>query len=286
MIDLGALTLPFEVPEHWIQAAGGHAVVVGIDEGFQKLLSVRKDPRGSSQMTYGIYVAAAGAVARRNQVDIVANNIANASTPGYRSQSVTFESVLRDARAPDRHLVRSSETQSDSAAGTPIRTGRPGDFMVRGSGYIGARTASGQVTLLRTGSLQIDAEGLLSVDGRFRVVDPLGGFISLDPNLPFEVSEDGTIEQAGEMVGRLDFRSVADGRHLEILGGGAFSPTDASGDSFAVHDEVVTGHVEGSNVKPLEGMVKLIDLERGFQASMKVIQAYREADEQLIERTT
>jgi len=70
---------------------------------------------------------------------------------------------------------------------------------------------------------------------------------------------------------------------MERAGDGAFMATQSSGAPYLARNELVIGYLEGSNVKPLEGMVSLIRLERGHQANLKVIQAYRDADEQLIE---
>lgn len=237
-------------------------------------------------MTYGIYQATSGAVARLQQVDVVANNLANRDTPGFRRNNVTFETVLRDVQAPDRQFVVTSETYIDVESGRPVVTGRPTDFALAEAGYVRARGRGGEVVLLRTSSLNADADGHL-VDGAGRWVEEAGGGpIRLEPEIPFELREDGVVLQAGQPIGRLRFQDVAEPRLLRPVAEGGFAVTDRSGATFDVNNRLVTGHLESSNVNAIEGMVKLIQLERGYQASMKVIQAYREADEQLIERTS
>ena len=238
------------------------------------------------KMTYGIYQATAGAVARRNQVDITAHNLANGDTPGYRSQEVTFEGVMRDVRAPQRHMVMTSGTVLDTQPGRPLPTGRASDFALRQRGFVRAEESGGRAVLLRTASLGISEDGLLVDDRGRTIIGEARLPIELDREFPFEIAEDGRVIQAGQLAGRLWFQQVPEEASMESLGGGAYAPTEASGDPFDVENSVMPGYVETSNVKPLESMVKLIDLERGFQATMKVIQAYREADDQLVERTS
>ena len=237
-------------------------------------------------MTYGIYQATAGAVARQNQVDIVAGDLANRDTAGYRSEEVTFETVLREARAPNRQMVMTSEARLDLEPGPLLRTDRAGDFALREPGYVYAKTEGGRDVLLRTASLMRGPDGLLADERGHTVVGDDGLGIRLIEDVPFQLSADGRVHQNDQVIGRLTFQQVTDETALERLGGGAYAVTDASGPAFEQTNTVAPGYLEGSNVQSLEGMVKLIGLERGYQASMKVIQAYREADENLIERTS
>ncbi len=236
-------------------------------------------------MSSGIYQATAGAVARQSQVDIIANNLANRDTAGFRTHEVSFERVLGDARAPNRQMVVTTETRLDTEPGPMRRTDRPMDFALRQPGYVRAQTLKGQAVLLRTSQLRRNANGFLADTKGHLVVAQGRAPIRLEPEVPVTLSQDGMIRQHGEPVGQLWFQQVPDESRLEALGGGAYRVTEGSGEPFDSTNQVMAGFVEGSNIKALEGMVRLIALERGYQASMKVIQAYREADEQLIERT-
>ena len=250
------------------------------------MLQPRRERTTEGTVSHGIYQATAGAVARLNQIDVSANNVANVDTPGHRAQSVTFQGVLHRAGAPASHMVISSETVLNTAAGVPIHTGRPTDFALNEPGYVRAVGPKGEVALIRTASIDRDAEGYLTDGGIHRFVDDDDIPIRTDVRLPFEVVQDGRIRQGETDVGQLRFQQVADEASLKSVGSGTYQPTAESGEPFELANTVLVGHIEGSNANVLEGMVKLIHLERGYQAAMKTIQAYREADEQLIERTS
>lgn len=236
-------------------------------------------------MGFGIYVATSGAVARQTQIDLVANDIANAGTNGYRQATVAFEEVLRDAQAPNRHLVAVAESQVSPRPGPMQTTGEPLDLALGGAGYFTVEGPGGEGLLVRSVSAQLGPDGAL----RDRAGRPLlgeQGVLRVDPLLPVTVEGDGTVIQAGEPVGRLLVVDVADPRVLRALGDGSYAPTQASGDAVPMVTEVVAGALEGSNVHPVESMVRLVRLEREHQSILKAIQAYREADEAVITAAT
>lgn len=232
-------------------------------------------------MSYGLYVATAGAVARQNQLDVVSNNLANATTPGYRSVDVGFQEVLAEEQAPDRHLVALAETRVDPRPGPLRSTGNPLDLSLEGRGYFALQGSPGVPVLTRTVSLKVDESGLLS-DQRGRPVMVDGAELHVDPASPVAVTAEGEVTQGGQVLGRLSLYDVGNGGGLSPLGDGLYTPNDGSGPVFEVGAKVLTGTIEGSNVETVGTMVKMIRLERDHQSLMKVIQAYREADEGLI----
>lgn len=238
--------------------------------------------------TYGIYVATSGAVARQNQIDVVANNLANATTAGHRSVEVTFEEVLRDVRGGDRHMVATSEQRLSSEAGPVQFTDRPLDFAFDGGGFVEAQAQGGRAVLVRTASLYVDnTDGSLRDGAGNVMLDETTALpIQLRPGVEAEIQQNGEVWQEGARMAQLRVRDVPNPEQLEPLGAGTYAPTEDSGEVFAVEGNMKTGYLEGSNVVPLENMVELIRLERGYQSTMKVIQAYREADDSLIQKTS
>ena len=235
-------------------------------------------------MSDGIFTAAAGAVARQNQLDVAANNLANVNTTGFRASKSSFEEVLTEATSPSQHFVVGGESRLSVEAGPLIKTGNPLDLALNGPAFFAARAEGGVPVLLKTVSLQVSADGLLT-DSSGRPLLQNGNIVHLDPQRPLTVSAEGELSQDGVIMGRLDVFSVADPGALSYAGAGSFIPNEQSGLPFLAQAEVIGGCIEGSNVNPVGGMVEMITIQRDYQSLLKVVSAYKEADERLI-RTT
>ncbi len=235
-------------------------------------------------MGKGIYVATSGATARQRHIDIIANNVANASTPGFRKVGLAFEELMKDdLNAPNRHLVGVGEGRLSTAAGPIQETGRPLDLALTGDGYFVTEDGVGNQFLNRTVSLRLTEGGqFLDQNGRELKMNQVG---EVDPAKPIAIDIHGMMSQEDQVIGRVEVRSLFIDEHaLEPVGGGAYVTNERSGDGLPVEtSHVMQGALEGSNVTPVESMVELITAERDFQSLTKVIQAYREADDSLVE---
>jgi flagellar basal body rod protein FlgG len=232
-------------------------------------------------MTHGIYTATAGAIARQAQVDVVANNIANAGSTGFQSMDVSFEEVLTRATTPERHFAVVRETRLSPERGSLKQTGNPLDLALLGTGFFAAQTPEGHLALIRSTSVRVTSSGLLQ-DPEGRTLLSGGKPLSIDPTLPVSITPEGEVMQEDQTLGRLTVLSVPDPTALKPLGHRAYQPTEASGPPFEVGAEVVSGSLESSNVEPVKNMVQLVQLERDFQSLLRAVEAYKEADEQLI----
>jgi len=231
---------------------------------------------------YGIYVATAGAVARQTQLDVVANNLANADTVGFRAQELSFQEVMYDEfESPDRHLVAARGADVSHRAGPIQTTNDSADVALDGPGFFAVGSAANPV-LVRSLRLQVGAGGVLT-DAHGRAVVGGDGALRADPGRALTVTKAGEILQDGVSLGQLQVMSVANIRGLQPSGYGGYLPTSASGPAFAAEGSIVPGAVEGSNVDALQSMVQLITLQRDFQSLNRAIHAYREADEGLIQ---
>lgn len=231
-------------------------------------------------MGHGLYTATAGAVARRTQLDLVANNLANAGTAGYRAQKVSFSEVLQDSQSPNRHLVAVGRPMVSWERGPVESTGRSLDLVLQEEGFFVAEGVEGRV-LLKTVSARIDSDGTLR-DAVGRRILQAGGDERLDGTSPVDVGERGQIIQGGREVGRLLTVDVVDPRGLQPAGNGGYLPTQGSGDLIPVSAPVVSGAIERSNVNSVSSLVRMISVEREYQTLTRVIHAYREADEGII----
>jgi len=232
---------------------------------------------------YGMYLSTGGAVGEARRADVIANNLANASTPGFRPQTASFREVLSEAAARrpagggvDRlgGGVRMVETATIDRAGVITQTGRPLDLAIRGEGYFAVEEA-GRVVYTRNGSFVLSSSGqIVTPDGRGRLMGA-GGPVTL-PNADVKVSLDGVItgktaEGETEEYGRLAVWRFGEGELTRA--GGGFVPRSGGGGASpaASRSEVIQGSVELAAVEPVREMTDLIEAFRAFEANMQFI---------------
>jgi len=238
-------------------------------------------------MSDGIYAALSGAIAQERALEVVANNVANASTDGFRGDRLAFqESLSRAAAGPNPSSLRYVEvarSQIDTSDGPVRATGNPLDLAISGDAFFVVRTPSGD-RLTRDGSFALDPEGVLRTRGGFPVLptepsDPAHPEIRVtDPSIPITAHPDGTLSQGDQILGQLRlerFQSPADARHegLSLLVPAAGTRT------VPATATVLQGYLEGANVGAVQGLNQLITANRGFEAFQRVIQTFRTVDE-------
>lgn len=218
-------------------------------------------------MQEALYVMLSSQVSRERQLTMVANNIANVNTAGFRAEAATFESVLsRTGRVPVA-FAGSGKAFLTREPGPMTPTGNPLDIAVKGESWFAIQTPAG-VRYSRDGRLTMtDAGDLTTVNGLSvlddggapLVVDPLGGEVS--------VSADGTISQAGAVAGRIGlFRIAANADLFRAPDGSVAVAAAAVGpEEDFVASGVVQGYIEGANVSPVIEMTRLIDGQRRFE---------------------
>ncbi len=234
-------------------------------------------------MANGIYIPMSGAIAAQRRLDIVANNVANASTPGFRQQRAQFETFLiptGDDRPIEKGLTALSGTSIDDSAGVIQQTGNPLDMAIDGPGYFVVDAPGGQL-VTRAGNFRMANEGtLVDVMGN-AVASEGGGPIRLRPEGgPPSVGSDGSIAQDGTIVARLAIVNV-DTDRLQAVGD-THMRAAAADMRPATGTRVQGGALEGSNVNPVRGLVELVQLTQEFQTNQKVMGEYRKLDQKLL----
>ena len=228
-----------------------------------------------------IYLSMSGAKATMQRQDVLANNLANASTTGFRAELQAFRAVpVRGDGASTRVYALETTTGYDPAAGPAQQTGRPLDVALQGNAWLAVQGLDGTEAYTRMGSLQVDAEGTLMTSGGRTVLGD-GGPIQLPIDSTPQIAADGTVtvrQPNGSMtpVGRL--KLVTPEAPLARGDDGLFRA--AEGDLPAdPNARLQDGALEGSNVNPIENMVAMIAAARQFEAQMKMLQT-AEKDEQ------
>jgi flagellar basal-body rod protein FlgF len=227
-------------------------------------------------MGNGIYIAMSGAVAQSEALDVTANNVANASTVGFRSERVTFGEAMTRAQGKDSAFVGARGGSTDDTAGTLVSTGNPLDLALVGDGYFGVDTANG-VRYTRAGNFRLDDKGtIVSADGNAaRAVG--GGHLVLPPGAgAITVGADGTVSAGETKIGNLEivrFMPQALSREGATL-------LAAKGPGQAADGvEVVSGSLEGANFNVVRGVIDLVRISRTYEALHRMIESYRQIDE-------
>ena len=237
-------------------------------------------------MSHGIYASLAAGVRSFESLDLVANNLANSDTPGYRAQRAVFKVVApteaagstgAPSRIAERYLML-DEVSHDMRTGGIVRTGDPTNLALEGEGFFVIGGEDGP-RYTRDGTLRMGTDGRLVHQSGMDVLGEGGQPVRLAPGA-FEVRADGTIVQGGEEMGRIQVVRFADPSVLAREGDNLFSAAGAQG-TPAEDTVVAQGALEGSNVEPLRELVELIRLNRFHQAYKKTLESLDEANRQL-----
>jgi flagellar basal-body rod protein FlgF len=229
-----------------------------------------------------IYLAMSGAKATLQRQDTLANNLANASTTGFRAEMQAFRAVpIRGDGASTRAFALESTIGHDPSPGPVMSTGRALDVAVSGNSWLAVQSLDGTEAYTRAGSLQVNAEGQLVTLAGLPVVGD-GGPINLPANASIEVGTDGSLTstvpgQRPAQAGRLKLVTpeapmVRGTDGLFRAADGADLPNDATA-------RVMSGSLEGSNVSPVQTMVAMIAAARQFEQQMKALKGAEEREQ-------
>jgi flagellar basal-body rod protein FlgF len=231
--------------------------------------------------------AASGMRARMESLEMLANNLANVETGGFKADREFFSIFTgQDATADPQtgDILTMPVVQShwtDLSQGNLLTTTNPLDLAIDGDGMFAVQTASG-VRYTRNGNFRISAEGLLTAaDGNpLRAVD--GNTITIDPTMPVDVLPEGTVQQQGQAVGQLELSSF-DRASMDKFGANYFVPV-AGAQAKPATGAVVQGKLEQSNVGAAESSVRLVAIMRQFEMLQKAMNIGNELNREAIEQ--
>ena len=258
-------------------------------------------------MLRSLYTAATGMEAQQVKMDVIANNLANASTTGFKKTRAEFEDLLsetiRPAGAPLPQGgtaptalqvglgVRNASTVRSYAQGDMQNTQNPTDLAIQGTGFFRIQRSNGDYAYTRAGNLRIDAEGRLTTQQGELVQPPIT--VPHDATA-ITIHSDGTVlatvpgkTQPSEL-GTIQLSMFANPQGLEAMGENLMVETAASGPPVEVKPgdqgagTLGQGYLESANVKAVEEMIDMITTQRSYEMNSKVIQT---AD-QMLQRLT
>lgn len=259
-------------------------------------------------MLRGLYSAASGMDVQQAKVESISNNLANATTPGYKKERVmsqSFPEHLIISQGGPKHKISPvlpgggpkmvgttgigalvEETVVNFSPGQVQETGNHTDIMIDGPSFFAVSAPApadpGRVCYTRNGAFKVDREGYLATTGGYRVLGEAGpirvGEVGVNAPPKFVVSSDGTIrtEDAVTELGRLQLFEFDDVNVLRKETEGLFFETQPGSARPATAPGVRQGFLEKANVNVVEEMVDLITVMRAYETGQRLIQAQDE----------
>lgn len=258
-------------------------------------------------MMRALYSAASGMSAQQLNVDNIANNLANASTTGFKARRSNFQDLLYQtmsqagaAAGASNALpvglqiglgTRAVSNEMVFTQGNPTETDKPLDMAIQGRGFFQIRRQDGELAYTRCGSFELDRDG--------NIVTVQGDYLEPQIRIPADaqsttVAPDGTVSYAlpgqtqVQQAGQIHLANFQNPAGLNSIGANLYLPTDASGDAIVgvPGDQGGTGtllqnHLEQSNVNVVQEFVNLIVSQRAYEANSKVVKAADDMSQQV-----
>lgn len=230
--------------------------------------------------------AASGMRARMESLEMLANNLANIETGGFKADREYFSLYTGDEATADPQtgdvqtdpLIQSHWT--DLSQGNILNTANPLDFAIDGEGLFTIQTQNG-LRYTRNGNFRLASTGVLTTSDGSPVQAVGGGAIQLQPGIPVDVLPDGTVQQAGQVAGQMEI-AFFDRGAMDKIGTNYFVPAEGA-KSKPGTGSVVQGKLEQSNVGAAESSVRLVAVMRQFEMLQKAMNIGNELNRRAIE---
>jgi len=236
-------------------------------------------------MPYGLYISAEGAHAQSKRLEVIANNLANVDTVGFKRQLAVFqaryaEAIQQGLKTPGSGSIEDigggilvRQTKTDFSAGLLKRTQVPTDLAIEGEGFFAVRKGK-ETFLTRAGNFRITARGELVTQEGYAVLGDTGVPIVISPDGgQWEVSPSGVVRQQG--VGAQSMALLRPGSLGELVkvGENLFRPLAEPQPLPAAQRSVATGYLELSGVRPTTELTELIEASRALEANINMMKA-------------
>lgn len=237
-------------------------------------------------MDRALYIAMTGATQAFTAQAVTSNNLANASTNGFKAELETFKSLpVQGPGLPARVFVQDTGIGANLQPGSVTSTGRELDVTIMGEGWIAVQAPDGEEAYTRAGNMRVDETGLLVTGSGYPVLGAAGP-ITIPAAGKVEVGDDGTIsiQPIGQAVNALTvlerIRLVKP--PLETLVRTEFGLMRTNDGAPAAADasvRVASGSLEASNVNPTEALMRMIEVSRHYELQIKMMRTAKQNDE-------
>lgn len=228
-------------------------------------------------MESSIYVGLSKQVVLQRAMDMVANNVANANTAGYRTQNPLFQEYISKERYDKDNLsmVYDMGQYDSTEAGTIQFTGNPYDVALNGPGFMGVMSPSGELQYTRAGNFTVNNNNELVTSSGYKVSGPGGNVIAIPTSAKeVKITDQGEVTADGNTVGRIGVFEFDNLQELKPEGNGLYSAKTPG--RPATETKMVQGSLEGSNVNAIRETTRMIEILRNYQSTMRMIQNEQE----------
>ena len=237
-------------------------------------------------MENSIYIGLFRQMVLTRQMDLIANNVANAGTAGFRAQNLSFKEMISKPsgeKEPLSFVAQNIQYQNVEAG--PVKfTGNPLDIMLEGPGFIGV-AADGGLSYTRAGNFQLSASGQLLTSAGDPVASNGGSAITIPADsTEIKIDEKGVISNQDGQVGQIMIAEFKDPKNMLPLGNNLYRTSETPG--LGNNTRVKQGQVEGSNVQAVLEMNRMVQTLRDFQNVQNILQTENERMRTVIQRLT
>lgn len=240
-------------------------------------------------MDNALFVGLSRQMILRREMEIIANNIANMDTTGFKVESMMQKTdpaepaVTLGGPRPVK-FVAPDGVARDFGQGVLSMTGGELDMAIEGQGFFQVQTPQGP-RFTRDGRFTTDPTGRLVTQGGHAVLDASGGEITIDMEKgQVSVGADGTLSQGNEQVGKVGMYAFANPGALEKAGDNLFRNASNLAATPAAEAKLRQGFLEGSNVKPVIEITRMVEVSRAYESTSRMMDSEHELSRRAVER--
>jgi flagellar basal-body rod protein FlgF len=235
--------------------------------------------------------AVSGMRARMESLDMLSNNLANATTVGYKSDREFYSLYASaDASADSFQTPEGAdnlpviETQwTDLTQGVLHATGNPLDMAIDGEGFFSVKGPA-KTLFTRNGNFRLSNDGTLVTSDGYAVLTANGGTIQTRNQAPIDVTSDGTVKQEGQTLGQIQLVNFSSRSAINKQGANYFVQVDSSSKPAVASAQIYQGRLEDSNAGAAEGAIRLVGIMRQFEMLQRAAKIGADMDRQAVEQ--
>jgi flagellar basal-body rod protein FlgG len=246
-------------------------------------------------MIDSLYIGATGMHAQQQNIDVIANNLANVNTAAFKKNRIDFEDLLYRAVGTSRIATGQASDQGRAGMGTAIastgkvftdgdlkKTDQMLDLSIKGAGFFELTRPDGSSAYTRNGAFQLNADGMIANRDGFA----LAGSLHVPPDAKsVRIETDGRVfatiasEINAVQIGQIELVNFTNVGGLEAIGDNLYTANTASGDPIRAQagengmGTLSQGYLESSNVKMIDEMINLVIAQRAYEINAKIVQA-------------